>query len=765
MNIYIDKINLFKNILSTGVNLFTGAGFSKLPDENGVSLPDAKDLCKEICDKFSINARYCNDLEKLSNIVNTRAKQQFQHYLREKYTVTSYNPLYDELNKINLKSFITTNIDNIIQCVAERSDKYYLHNIVNFGPSKKNSTAITYIPLHGEVKNIESNLYFGKNELANVDDDNRDLFNLMHSQLLQYPTIFIGYGFHDNAVERTIVKMLENPNNKIWIQCLPDSDNIDYFRDLGCYVIVGSTEDFLQWIRDTIKDNKESSCTPNVLINFPEYSIPTINSLSTISREQYFTKGETGWFCTLSNFAYKTKFVDNIHDKYFVNKNIFVVGIPFSGKTTIMQQLAILIDANIKLCIEDLTCSKAKLIINKLGDASAVIFIDNCCEDIEATKLLMKHNNIKVIGFTDDYSLESTKHIIDDVNYTSVDICDLDIADAQRIYEKIPETIRMNTFCYKKNSNEKFSMLEMMGQNVKGAISIKRIENILSNIKETNDEAFQVIILTTYLSSNYSALSTDVLISYFGTTDYDRIRSLLNLVHGYLSDFNIDFSEDMLDQDYFTLRSSLFIYYAKKVLQKNFKNDFARVIHKFILNVPPYKIYKYYIFKRSAYDAKLFYALFGGKAYELYDHIYRFDDNEYTLQQIALYKSYTGDYAGAFSDIDSAINRKPKNLSIRNTRAIILFYANKDKKNETSSAAISEAMETLENCLNGDKRKAYHARIYSEFAIFLSKEWNDHSYLLQAKKWLDNIIKNDVIVSKSTKHHLCEVEKQIKMVL
>lgn len=137
MAIQIDKIEMFKEALSTGINLFTGAGFSKLPDATGNTLPDASELCGEICHNFSISATYTNDLERLSNIVNLRAKTQFQEYLRKKYTVTSYNKLYDVLSLVKINSFITTNIDNIIQCVMDHSTNYSLHSVVEYGAAKK----------------------------------------------------------------------------------------------------------------------------------------------------------------------------------------------------------------------------------------------------------------------------------------------------------------------------------------------------------------------------------------------------------------------------------------------------------------------------------------------------------------------------------------------------------------------------------------------------------------------------------------------------
>lgn len=113
----IDCVDISKTALQEGINLFTGAGFSKLPDLNGKVLPNANELCDDICERFSLDTKYKNDLERLSNIVNLRYKKEFQKYLREKFTVTSYNPQYDILNHVNLSSYITTNIDNIIQCV------------------------------------------------------------------------------------------------------------------------------------------------------------------------------------------------------------------------------------------------------------------------------------------------------------------------------------------------------------------------------------------------------------------------------------------------------------------------------------------------------------------------------------------------------------------------------------------------------------------------------------------------------------------------
>ena len=50
------------------------------------------------------------------------------------------------------------------------------------------------------------------------------------------------------------------------------------------------------------------------------------------------------------------------------------------------------------------------LIINVLKGTPAVVFIDDCCEDVHIANLFMACSNIRVIGFADDYAFESSKH-------------------------------------------------------------------------------------------------------------------------------------------------------------------------------------------------------------------------------------------------------------------------------------------------------------------------------------------------------------------
>ena len=186
-------------------------------------------------------------------------KYEFQKFLRERFTVRSYNKLYDALNFVNITSYITTNIDNIFQSVIDNSTKYYLNCVSYYGATKKDGQVIEYVPLHGDIRDNNSELYFGKFELSNVGNKNSSLFSIMHGKLLTYPTLFWGYGFHDGSVSEVISQVLDKGKQDIWIQCMPGSDNIAFFRDLGCNVIIATTEELLSEIQNELMNSEETN--------------------------------------------------------------------------------------------------------------------------------------------------------------------------------------------------------------------------------------------------------------------------------------------------------------------------------------------------------------------------------------------------------------------------------------------------------------------------------------------------------------------------
>ena len=133
----IDNENIFFERMKNGINLFTGAGFSLLESPSGKILPKTSDLLNEICEIFSINKSYSDDIERVASVLKRNYNTEFQTYLRDKFKITEYNALYNAINVINIRNVITTNIDNLIPLVIDNSQRYYLTNVNYYGPTKK----------------------------------------------------------------------------------------------------------------------------------------------------------------------------------------------------------------------------------------------------------------------------------------------------------------------------------------------------------------------------------------------------------------------------------------------------------------------------------------------------------------------------------------------------------------------------------------------------------------------------------------------------
>ena len=73
-----------------------------------------------------------------------------------------------------------------------------------YGAPRLDRSEICYIPLHGEISNHESKLYFGKFDLAMVDKANTDLFQSAIIKMKNSPVLFWGYGFHDKGVLKIV---------------------------------------------------------------------------------------------------------------------------------------------------------------------------------------------------------------------------------------------------------------------------------------------------------------------------------------------------------------------------------------------------------------------------------------------------------------------------------------------------------------------------------------------------------------------------------
>ena len=126
---------------------------------------------------------------------------------------------------------------------------------------------------------------------------------------------------------------------------------------------------------------------------------------------------------------------------------------------------------------------------------------------------------------------------------------------ARWFYNAIDSKLRNDKFVYKEDDSEKFAILEMMLKNVANSMRQKRVKELLLKVLRRSYQAFETVALSCYLSGNRSALSTDILFSYFDCNSYEDTQRYVNEANGLLRalDVAVDCCED--DQDYYDIRS------------------------------------------------------------------------------------------------------------------------------------------------------------------------------------------------------------------
>lgn len=760
---------LFIDELQQGINLFLGAGFSCLPDKKGQNLPDAKKLCEEVCNKFNVDEMFSDDLYSASEII---PKREYQRFLRERFTVdTDINDDYLLLDKLNIKSIITTNIDNIIPTIYNNPES--IHNLVDkafYGAIRKNDFNIEYVSLNGNVILEESYLYFGKFELSLVEQKNKEMFDIAQALLRENSVLFWGYSFSDNGVLKIVKKILDsNKHANIWIQCLPtDVKQIKLFTSLGCKIIIADTQQLFMWIKDIflpLRKTEDYTGIKSSALN--AFRVPKQFSVETNEKTDYYRFGSTHWHSIYNNHAYETKLVDNIWAWHIKNKNVLILGPDFSGKTTALMQCAVKHNNDATFYFYgSVTKEEVTRFLNTIGENKVVVYLQDCAQDIESFCKLASAPNVRLIATADNYSFENVKHIVakKGIRYYEENVGDIDEITAKCVYNYIPQSIVKERFTYKKKSDEAYSFLEFLGNNVEDFMSYESVLKILQQIcgfsnNEPCDE-IQLIALTVYLESRYSLMSTDLFFSYFDFNDYfEQITPLCNRVR----DLLIDTTEVESDQDYFSIRSEFFLRYAEQAFLKDndLRTVYRVVISKFIKKVSKGNVFRYDVFKRKAYDSKLFYTLFSDTgnnedysedAISLYDMLYDYDGSSYTLQQKALFLSLLHRSKEAFCDIDTALSMSPNNFSMKNSKAEIIFNANKSFVSEQAREQLRKAIDILEECRKNDKRQNYHAILYAKIVIHTVEQFNDENdYMLitTALDWLHSIEnKNDKTISK-----------------
>ena len=770
----IQNENSLIHAMKTGINVFVGAGFSLYAyDKKKQNLPSGNGLADELKSMFNVKAA---SLSMISTILQRKAKTEFKAFLTERFSVDSYESFYNNLNLVNVKSYFTTNIDNLIpKIVSAENSKRFINDLLVNGENA-DANRINYLPLHGCVENPENEYVFDVQSLATTFGNNSRIWSYLSNACEKNPTIFLGYSYSDNSVIQALssYRTFENAQKEKWILLYnPTDDQIEFYEALDFTIIKGEIKEFLELLPN-ILDNEELSGKKNeeeeIRDIFKNNLVP-LDNRNQVSRPIIdFFRGQVPiWSDILSNKIYRVSYYKQIQDSiYNQNRQTIVIGAPVYGKTTLAMLLAYNVQfEGVKLMYSGLTLSKVDFILKILGNLKALIFVENFTDNIEAFLKLSQAKNITVVGVDRSQFYSTVSHMLTPQMFDIINVTELSDNDIQGVFNSVPVEIKASSMKTKRKSKDIYaadSIYEFVIRNIKGQNIVERYKKIIHDLEHDDSNLMEFLLLCAYMHKCRVPLSIEVAYSYFSDIyNYQDVLEMKDELEDMLSEF--EGSNDLLDSsiEYYYPRT---YFIAEAILKYSSPLLLKKIMSKVIDNVPKYLIYNFKTFRKFAFDS-----LLTAKAFvdwkdgmDFYKSAYLYDnENPYVLQQGALFLSKKKQYQEAFKWIDKAINStNDKYFSIRNSHAIILFDANYELElNNMVEEQLDRSMEILHKCYHDDSRKIFHAIVYADQAERYFIKANSEktiNYLQQAKKWLKEESSNNSW-NYELKQRLSKVEK------
>lgn len=735
--------------LRDGINLFLGAGFSLLAnDRSGAPLLTGAGLKYKLIAQFGLGDVEALMLSQIATIIESTKKDEFYDFLRKHYTVGEFDERYKVLDRFNIKSIFTTNIDDLAFRIYENSVNHYLNDRNLRGATFHDRSAIDYVALHGSIAHEGEHLEFGTTDLAVSFSSDRDKWHYLTNQIQNWPTLFWGYGLEDAGILQALhPSTIQHRSHGLkWIVLYQPTEGAKaYFRALGFKLIESDTSEILDYLEGlpsstTVVVPQKIRPTSEL---FPLESIPPVGSVPVRPMAEFYSGMAPVWHDIFSNGIHRTEHFYGIINSIQSGTHTMVIGLPACGKSTLLMQTAAA--ANFdghKLVTDSLTTEKAKLLLNKLAKEPALIFIDNATSDVDALNILARVPTVLLVAFDRDYNFERALHLIDRRQYNVIPVTELSDLDAQAIYNKVPPAIRSPYFI--RPSVEEGvapSVFEFVNSNILGQTLAERFEQLLRSLQKTDPLLHDVLVMVCYVHSCGVPASYDTVSAFLrgDIDDYEEVSLYIERLGAIMSNYIGSLAEE--DQDYYTPRSTVV---TNAVLEYLHAGSLRKVIKRFFENVSPLRICRFDIFRKRAYDAGLMRRVFPDwtEGLNFYQSLYDRFESPYVLQQGAIYLSHMKRFREAFVMIDEALLLTNNRVwSIRNSHAIILFRANigKGSEDETVFRTLKQSMNILAECYIKDRRKAYHALTFADQSIQFAELFpidEAKQYLRTADRWL-----------------------------
>lgn len=441
MKIQIEEQNTFEKALKKGISLFLGSGFSVLSkDEQGRNLPCGQGLLNEIKKEFPRISDF-NDLSKVSTFLEKSIdKEKFNGYLTNRFKVKEYSKLYKNLININIKNIYSTNIDDLIFKVWENDNTSgsWINNTLGLGESN-DDLAINYFPVHGCVLNPDKGYIFSNIKIASAYSSPNSSWESLRLTVSNSPILFWGWSFNDSDIVEAIYssreKLVEDNTRKWIVLCNPEKYEIEFFKSLSFSIIIADTQELLEYL-GAFHLEKERNVECKIKVP-KKYQIPPEGKEASYPVSNFFEGDIPRWSYIYSGQIIRTHHYKKIADLIHSEKNVIVIGMPASGKTTLMMQLASSLETEKqKHILYTPTLAEAQSYKRLIGKERVIAFVDNCLNDYRILTELTSLSNIQVVGFERDNEYENIAYKLAKCGFSFelYDMSEIDEQDITNVY-------------------------------------------------------------------------------------------------------------------------------------------------------------------------------------------------------------------------------------------------------------------------------------------------------------------------------------------
>jgi hypothetical protein len=752
----VAETGLFNADIANSINLFAGAGFSTLAKNSRKDcLPIGDELKRLLVNEFSLDQYAGLDLASLYAVLLADRREPLREYLEKIFTVDEYDKRYDALRALDVSFLYTTNIDDLpfhIFNARGGDSARVLHDFGTYGAPRQPSEVIQFIPLHGNVRHEDADFLFTPGQISSAFASDRQTWYVFQRELQARPTVFLGYGMRDAGVLQALHDGSSQSHFNRWILLRRDDEAAAaLYKSLGFHILVGDIQDFLTFV----SSQKGSAAAVVASPSRREFTgqVPSIGEVAQRPIRNFFLGSEPEWSDAYSSQVTRRRVNSAVKNSIFNGRHVAVVGLPLSGKTTILKQVATEITINRPVLYFDRISDPQadKIIAEHSGSASrALIFVDNMIDSRDSIDRIVANIGAQVVCaeqslYFDSVTLRSLQGKLD--VHSSSEIVNQDL---QSIIDSIPRDIRrwhLDSLESVTRDSGEFGLFESFRRHVFDENLTNRFRQKLAEFEARDPEAFQVYIMACYVASCRTVVSFDMIYAFIDkkNKNYLDVYDIANRIGSFLVE--VDLPDDP-HQDHFSVRSGALARVALKVCQPA---AFGQIYERFHSAVPSRLVVDYPVFRRYAYDndyaRKAFPRVNDGERF--YKRLVHSTDNAYDYQHGAIYLSKMKSFTEAFSWIDTALSKsRGRVFSIRNTHARILFEANIDilKRNQLDHTAldgIQESMEVLEKCITDDARRSYHLLRFSDQALQYGEVMNDaasNKWLTHAQKSLSQMV-------------------------